>query len=268
MNRTAIIVTAILAVGIVAFFGWPKIATWLDVAEDELSERIDTALGEFRVRETSISRGIQQLDDALDNVVASVAESRTRVQTITEKYEVCDRRVTNGKNALASLRDSLATGEPVALGNSSYGSESEKKKLIEDLLPRVEALDRRRAAYAELQETLSQQIDFLEATRANGRQRLQEMRGQLELIRAKVVTLETLKESSRIAGAGHSGFGSRFESLQTEIDETFAKLAGETAVEKEKLQDALGEASREIGDILNDSATDDLIGRIDVLLGE
>ena len=268
MTQKKLVVVGIIVLGLVALFGWPKVSAWIAVAGESVAKQIDKALGEYKVKEAEIERGLKTLEESLAEVRVAEIRTRKHAERLEEKLQKIQLRVDNGERALKSLREGLRNNEPVKLGAKVYATAAEKQDITSRLLPRVNSLSTELSSYRQVSTTLRQTVDRLEGRHTQGLAKLQQLRTQLDIVRARLGGLQALQESAKIIGDGDQTLGDKFESVQRELDSLTDDLTAKLTVEQEKWAHSVDEPPGEVDDILKKPSVDDTLKRIDDLLGE
>lgn len=260
-----LVVIASLAVVVVGFFGREKIGVWLGVARQSLVDRIESSLGEYRVRRESVRRKIASLEQALERVHLAEKTAETRSEEIEGKLATIERRLQGGKEVLARLREGIGSDQAVELAGRTR-SPKEQRKLVEDLLPLCEALQTQAGSYARVRDVLNRSAAKLRDDRARGKETLDSIRREAELVDARLGALEAVREAATIAGASDGSLAKQFQQLQTEIDELTVKVGAEAKLEDEKWAELAERSSKDLDAILREASGEDIVGRIDRLL--
>ena len=75
--KTVLIALVVIVIALVAFVGIPKIKIYTQVSRQSLTEQIDSALGEFTVKQTEAKTGIERLQKSVGKLQEGVRHIRS-----------------------------------------------------------------------------------------------------------------------------------------------------------------------------------------------
>ena len=115
-----IVLLGLLVAGAVAFFGVPKIRTWLKVGSESASAGIDRSLGESRVKQTEAKESIAKLERTCDELFEGKIKAEVKAEQLDRQLATLKSQKQATEESLGKLRDLIAAKEPAVLGGKTY----------------------------------------------------------------------------------------------------------------------------------------------------
>ena len=265
---TALIVLAcITVIGLTAWIGPEKLATWNRVVKTDVVAAIDARLGEVRVRQTEMHQRVSGLSQGIDRLREGQITTEVRAEQIAKRVERAAALQLRAESALGSLRDLIAAKTGAVLGGKTY-SPQELNPLGERVAAAVEAVRGQRTALEQAQRTLTESAVKLRARVEEGRLALSQLQNQLTLVDGKIDSLTVLRDAATIAGATDGSLANQFQTVQADLDSLYGKVEAGLRIEEDRWKTDFLTGTADIEPLLKElGGSESTLQRIDELLG-
>jgi len=265
---TALIVLAcITAIGLAAWIGPEKLATWNRVVKTDVVAAIEARLGEVRVRQTEMHQRVSGLSQGIDRLREGQIATEVRAEQIAKRVERASTLQLRAESALGRLRDLIAAKTGAVLGGKTY-SPQELNPLGERVAAAVEAVRGQRTALEQAQRTLTESAVKLRARVEEGRLALSQLQNQLTLVDGKIDSLTVLRDAATIAGATDGSLANQFQTVQADLDSLYGKVEAGLRIEEDRWKTDFLTGTADIEPLLKElGGSESTLQRIDELLG-
>ena len=234
-----------------------------EVIKDHIVEKIDKAIGEFKVRRKEIELNIAKLERSLKNLKEGAVTSEVKSKQFGREIEEIDGALEQYKVALGTLRDHLSSSaEPIVMSGKEY-TKDQLKEMSAKVIKSHKNATTIRDGKQKAKDILAASAEKLNKRQEKGKEQIAIMEAQLDEIDAKLIAVNSIRESAELAGSDEATLSENFEQVQGQINDLFAKVEVASALEFEEVE----EAGSGIDDILKSTgATGGSIDDIDAIL--
>jgi DNA repair exonuclease SbcCD ATPase subunit len=240
----------VAVVGLVAYVGC---GTRAEVAMDQITKRLDKALGELNIKRKEIEKKQGELQAQLAELSEKRVQGQVRLELLQEKKK-------NSDEALASVRSKVQ--QVAELVKEANASESKKitrngkdytaadlqaaAKEVADALQSEEAKSKANLAGYN---ALKSSVDFLVAQEKQAKDLMGKLASKISEIDAKKIAVDAVRENTILAGDNKS-IGSGLEQLSKEIENLGIEVEAALRIETEKM-DSLSSSNSVADELLS-----------------
>ncbi len=237
-----------------------------EVAKDKLLAQVDSLLGEVEVKRKSVEIKMREFSDGIDRLKKGKIEAKVRVANMDEQITALDQRIGDADKTLGRLRDYLKDGKDVEISGKTF-TPGQLKDMADKTIAARKSLNTEVEALRKSEKRLDAVATNLESREREAADRIATLKGQLDEIDAKAVSLKSIKEASQLSG---NDAAADFPAVEKDIRDLSTKVDVELAYHDEKLKGTTTDDDKSVLEsVLKQTSTaDDTLAEIDNVLGK
>ncbi|MCH2153908.1 MAG: PspA/IM30 family protein [Phycisphaerales bacterium] len=223
------------AAGVLIIFGSVVFASCdkaqRDVVADNIMESIDNALGKYDVALKRVENGYDSMKKSRDALQKGMIKAQVQSERAQEDVDKARKLVENAKKTGKSIMEKINAGEfPVTMANGKSYEKAELVAAAQKVGDRLKVAETTLAGMEATYNTYNTAQSRLKSQFDAASKKLDQMKPQINVLQAKIATLQAQREAASIAGDAGASIADQFENLQGEMDDLFAEAETELRV--------------------------------------
>ena len=243
----------------------------LDVVTEGVKEKINTVLGEMKVKRAEIDRSMAALKDGVKGLRKAKIKAQVKHDQLERKVEPINRKIANIDKSLVKLREHLASDskEAVEIAGKSY-SQEELQKMAGRIIEARKNYVTQQSGFQKSQEGLNKVIATLERRQQEYEEKVSRLDTQLAEIDSKQIALKAMQDASSAMGESEETLLANVGDLEDKVNDLFADVEVELRSEDEKWNASSTDNDIDAVDAFISGTQDpvDVLNEIDSILGE
>jgi DNA repair exonuclease SbcCD ATPase subunit len=230
------LVMLVAVVGLIAYVGCGPRG---QVAMDEITKRLDKALGELNVKRKEIENKQAELQAQLSELSEKRVQGQVRLELLAEKKQKSDEALTAIKAKVAQVAElvkeaNASESKSITRNGKSY-SAADLQTAAKEVADALQAEDAKNKANLAGHNALKQSVDFLVKQEAQAKDLMSKLASKISEIDAKKIAVDAVRENTILAGDNKS-IGSNLEQLSKEIENLGVDVEAALRIETEKME--------------------------------
>lgn len=205
----------------------------IEVAKDKVLSKIDNILGELEVKQKEIELGMQGFSKGIESIRRAKILTKVKAEQIGRRVNETETTIARIDKSLRILRPHLDATDSVDIAGKTYTIQ-QIKNTADEIIERRKRLSKNLNEFREVQNTLSSMSETLANRQKRYQGRLETLETRLSEIDIKRVATRAMKEASVSVGSGDQSFLNAVEQLEAKVDDLFAEVEVELALENDR----------------------------------
>lgn len=229
------LVVLVGVIGLVAYVGCGPRG---QVAMDEITKRLDKALGELNVKRKEIENKQRELQTQLSELSEKRVQGQVRLELLTEKKQKSEEALTVIKSKVAQVAELVkqanASETKTVSRNGKEYTAADLQAAAKEVADALQSEDAKSKANLAGYNALKQSVDFLVAQEKQAKELMGKLASKISEIDAKKIAVDAVRENTILAGDNKS-IGSGLEQLSKEIENLGVDVEAALRIETEKM---------------------------------
>lgn len=230
------------------------------VAKDAAIKKIDELLGPLNVKQKKVELALAELKEASERIRSGRFDAAGRLKQLNEKKAGYVERKTKLMDDLKKLSDMLSNLNSDGMFEPPGKAPIPVAKLqdvADQTMAQVKSLNEKIANDEMVIKVWTKNFELLKKDDDTSTAQLEKLDSQLELIKGKKLTLDSLRQATLLAPAGES-VSDKFNDLTDSVDELMREVDTGLAFEESKIDDRVAEIEKNsmttLEDLLDDGS--------------
>lgn len=252
------------------------VGTWLlggfgargEIAQENVIKRIDSLIGESKVKRKEIEYGIANGEKSLQPLSEGKIRAKVEADQLGRKIEEVQKKIGAAESSLKTLQSHLEKDGPVELAGTSY-SQEELNRQARKVIEAHKTLTTELTAMKETRTKLLERADTFEKRHDEAKQQIARMKSQIRQVDLNIASLNSMKDARKAAGDGGITLAENFEKLESQINDLDAKTRTQVGIEDERWEEitAASEVDSVAQFIESTKGAEDTLSEISSILG-
>ncbi len=245
----------LLLVGVIGVAAYVGCGPRGQVAVDEITKRLDKALGELNVKRKSIENKQNQLQASLDELKADKYRAEARLDLLKEKQEKAkaahEAAKAQGEQVIALMKEVGESGGEITRNGKTYSAE-EVGRTAERVIADIKNMEAKYKATVDGYNALSKSVEFLRAQESQAVKLMDELKHKISLIDDQKIAVDAVRDT-RVSAGGNTSISGDLDKLSKEIEDLGVEIDAALRLETDKMNE-LTSRSSDADDLLTEPA--------------
>jgi len=256
----------VLVSALVILLGYEKSGTVVAIGRQTVIEKIENIVGEFKVKQAESKAGVFKIKDALGKLQEGRIKTEVQLDLLVEKENAIIKKIAKTKTSLGKIRNLIDNKESAIIAGRQYAP-AELQQMANDVIVSYEALVTQLQGIDKAKDLLNRNINILNGRLKNGKARVAQMDNQLNLIEAKIMSLNIIKDASEAAGDNGLTLAGDYEQVQDQLNALYTQVETGLRIEDESWDSyQIDTAVEQLYTLESDENADSIIKRIDAVI--
>lgn len=231
MNRISIGLA--LVITLISGVGCSRIGPAIQVVTDRAEDALINQIGALDVQRQEVVNAVAKAKEEIGRLQRVEAENAVEAETLASELELLSQENEDARLEMLQLADYIERSEPLTLSDGTVVTVADLQGYAERKISAYETLSNKMAIKQQTFDLYTQNVKTAHEHWVEGKQIVDELEGQLELIDAQIAALKVYQEQPQLLTEGGT-FESAITDAKTLVDGTHKTLTKELRI-REKM---------------------------------